>query len=119
MLCITLISLVISYFSIKYFGILGLIFSINFYIIANSQVLYFFGKKVFSVKIEKGRLFVIVLLGIFLSAVIFFLSNYSPYIYYPGVLAIGAASLIVLYKSYFLSKEEKTFINNMVQKVFP
>jgi O-antigen/teichoic acid export membrane protein len=113
----TLISLVISYFSVESFGIIGLIFSINFYLILNGLVLYSFGNSVFPIKIERIRLFVSVIIWIFLSYAIYFLSYYSGYIYYPTVSLIFGMAILLLFKSQFFSQEEKGFIDKTFRKV--
>ncbi len=115
---ITAISLVISYFTVESFGILGLIFSINFYIILNGLVLYLFGNRIFPIKIESTRLFVSVIIWIFLSCTIYFLSYYNDYIYYPIVSLIFAFVILALFKSHFFSQEEKGFIDKALRKVF-
>ena len=112
----TIISLVLSYFCIKIFGIYGFIFSINFYIILNSMMLYFFGNKILKINIDYFRISIALLIGIILFIIVYALSHYNNFIYYPIVLLVFTLILIVLFKSKFFTISEKSLMLSFFNK---
>ena len=103
----TIISLIVTFFLTKYFGIYGLIFGINFYLIGSSVALFYFGYKEFSVNLEYGKLLIISIIGFFLFIIIYFLSFYSRIIYYTILALLPIIVLLLLYKSKFFTDDEK------------
>ncbi|MEE9430812.1 MAG: oligosaccharide flippase family protein [Melioribacteraceae bacterium] len=117
----TIISLVLSYFLTSKFGVYGLIFAINFYIVGSAIALFYFGYKEYPVKLEYKRLFIISIIGIFLFIMVYILSFKSNYIYYSVSLVVPILVLFFLYKSNFFTMEEKNnfvdIFNNVKNKI--
>ncbi len=113
----TIVSLVITFFATKYFGVYGLIFGINFYLIASAVALFYFGYREFKVKLEYSRLFIISLTGLFLFIAIYILSFYSRIIYYPALLLLSVSILFMLYKSSFFTNDEKEQFWNVINNI--
>lgn len=116
----TILTLIISYFTTKYFDIYGLIFSINFFLIGSALLLFYFGNKEFPIKLEYKRILFISLIGIFLFIAVYVLSFYSRIIYYPTLTILPIILLLLLYKSKFFADDEKEklweAVNNLKSK---
>jgi len=117
----TIISFILSYFLTKTYGVYGLIFAINFYIVGSAIALFYFGYKEYPVKLEYKRLFVLSIIGIFLFIMVYILSFSSNYLYYSVSTIVPILILILLYKSRFFTNEEKNdfleLINNVKNKI--
>jgi O-antigen/teichoic acid export membrane protein len=111
----TSVSLVLLFFSIKQFGIIGFIFSLNFYIILNSMLLYWLGNKVLKIKVDKIRLSISLLVGTILFISIYLLSGVNNFIYYPIVLLVLALILVILFKANFFTQGEKETIRSLIK----
>ncbi|MCP5064833.1 MAG: polysaccharide biosynthesis protein [Ignavibacteriae bacterium] len=109
----TAISLVLSYFLTNLYGVYGLIFAINFYIVGSSIALFYFGYKEYPVKLEYKRLFIISLIGIVLFIVVYLLSFESNYLYYSISIFLPIVILFLLYKSNYFTSEEKAVFKKM------
>ncbi len=116
----TIVSLVVTFFSTKYYDVYGLILGINFYLISSSMALFYFGYKEFTVKLEYSKLIFISVIGIFLFICIYILSFYSRIIYYPVLIVLPLIVLLLLYKSKFFTDDEKEklwdTVNNLKSK---
>jgi O-antigen/teichoic acid export membrane protein len=114
----TLISLLFSYFLIKYQGTIGLIISLNFYLFISSFLLLFYGMKEVKIKLELKRLLIISFIGLGLFIAIYYLSFTNGVIFYPISLLLFSGSLIFLYLSSFFDFEEKEKFRILMKKVF-
>ena len=112
----TILSLFVLYFLIKYFGTIGLIISLNFYLFISSFLLLFYGMKEVKIILEVKRLSIITLLGLLLFIVIYFLSFSNGIIFYPISLLLLFSSLAILYFSNFLEFEEKEKLKILINQ---
>ena len=114
---VTIISLIVSYFSINIYGLFGLVFSINFYLIVSSVALFYFGYKEIPIKLEFNRIFILFILGAIIFAATYILGFFNNYVYY--IITLFQFFLIgyLLYKSKFFTLTEKEnirlFLNNV------
>ncbi|MCW8848558.1 MAG: oligosaccharide flippase family protein, partial [Melioribacteraceae bacterium] len=74
---VTLISLLVSYFSINLYGLSGLVFSINFYLIVSAVALFYFGYKEIRIKLEFNRILQLLFLGLILFLTTYFLGFFN------------------------------------------
>ncbi len=115
----TITGIILNYFTIKIFGIYGIIFTFNLIMFFTACTLILFGQKSFKIEFEYGRLAVIALSFIVLLSISYFLSNFSSIIYYPFFGMIIVLFITVLYFSEFLTSKEKLLIKSFeLSKLF-
>jgi len=113
----TILSIVLSYFCIKYYGILGNIFAINIYWLGLGIVLFILGDKELHVKIETARLLILGFINLISLAAVYFLVDSSPIIFYSILPVSFFIIFLLLYNSRFFDSDEKNMIRRSIKKV--
>lgn len=117
----TVISMVMLYFLVKFYGTIGLIVSLNFYLLISSFLLLYFGIREVKITLEIKRLIIIALIGLVLFVIIYYLSYFNSFAFYFGSLFSLFITLFILYLSNFFMENEKTqfqkIIHNLIAKV--
>ncbi|MFZ1290813.1 MAG: oligosaccharide flippase family protein [Melioribacteraceae bacterium] len=114
---VTVLSILISYFATRVYGVYGTILGINIYLILSGIALFYYGNKEFPVSVEYKRIVIIFVLGLILFTFFYILAQYSNLIFYSVSTIVIFTSLIGLYYSNFFFTEEKQQINNGILKL--
>ena len=112
----TVLSIILSYFCIKYYGILGNIFAINIYWLGLGVALFILGDKELHVKIETSRLAILGFINLLSLAAVYFLVDSSPIIFYSILPVSFFIIFLLLYKLKFFDSEEKSMIRKSIKK---
>lgn len=117
----TVISMLLLYFLVKSYGTIGLIVSLNFYLLISSFLLLYFGIREVKINLEIKRLIIIALIGIGLFISIYYLSFFNSFVFYFVSLFLLFITLFIVYLSnFFIENEKKQFqkiIHNLIAKV--
>jgi O-antigen/teichoic acid export membrane protein len=112
----TVLSIILSYFCIKYYGIMGNIFAINIYWLGLGLALFILGQREIHVKIETVRLIILGLINL-LSLVGVYLLADSPAIVFYSILPLSFIMILwMLYILKFFDSEEKQMIRKSFKK---
>lgn len=111
----TIFSLVLTYISISFSGLYGLVFSINFYLIVSSLLIFYYGIKEFPILIDVKRFIIILLITLFAFSFIYLISDLSTFLYY--LLSLVLILIIFSWVSFgrFFSKDEKESIKFFIK----
>lgn len=111
----TIFCLVITYISISFYGLFGLVFSINFYLIASSLLIFYYGTKEFPIKVDLKRFTIILSITLFAFIFIYLISDLSTFLYY--FLSLVLILILFSWASFgnFFSKEEKESIKIFIK----
>ncbi len=115
----TVLGIILNYFTIRNFGIYGIILTFNLIMFFTAFTLIILGQKQYKVNFETGRLSIILISFILLLGFSYYLSCFSHLIYYLSFGTIIILFAVGLYFSGFFTKEEKTIIKKMeISKIF-
>ncbi len=115
----TFIGIALNYFTIKNFGIYGIILTFNLVMFLTAVTLILLGQKHYKVNFEAGRLTAILFSYILLLGLSYYLSCFSALFYYLtfGIIIIGF--IITIYYSGFFTKDEKALMQSFeISKIF-
>jgi len=112
-----ILGFIVMYFLVQYYGIYGLIISLNFYLIFSSMVLFIFGKKEITIKLDLIRLVLIFIWGVVLFSGVYLFSFLSDYLYYSLTPLLFVSSVVILVYSNFFSDEEKYKFSKFVKNL--
>ena len=118
----TVLSLFVSYFLIKYLGTIGLVISLNFYLLLSSLLLLYYGIKEVKIELEIKRIFIISIFGVGSFITIYLLSFAASSTFYiiSCLLLVGSSS-ILYFTNFFDLKEKETLrrlLNNFFTRIF-
>ena len=113
----TVISMVMLYFLVKFYGTIGLIASLNFYLIISSFLLLYFGIREVKIILEIKRLTIIALIGLGLFVSIYYLSYFNSIVFYFVSLFLLFITLFILYLSNFFMENEKIQFQKIIHEI--
>ena len=113
----TVLSIILSYFCIKYYGIMGNIFAINVYWFGLAIALFILGDKEIHVKMETARLLILGFVNLLSLAAVYFLVDSPPIIFYSILPIAFIIVFLLLYNLKFFDSDEKQIIRKSFKKV--
>ena len=112
----TVLSIILSYFCIKYYGIMGNIFAINIYWLGLGIALFILGDREIHVKMETARLLILGFINLISLAAVYLLADSSPVIFYSILPVSFVIIFLMLYLFKFFDSEEKRMIRKSFKK---
>lgn len=114
---LTIMAIIPGYFLIKSFGIYAAILISNLYWFSVSSVLFFFGQKLYPIKLESKRLIYLILIYIVFNIIIYSLSDARILIFCLVISCLLILTFYLLLKSRFFDVKERTVLHNSLTKL--
>ena len=114
---VTIISIIITYFSTKFYGSFGTAFGINTYLIISGFALFYYGNKEFRISVDLKRINIILIVGLLVLTAFYFLSFQSYLVFYTISSILIVVVLFGFLFSKFLLNNEKELLLNGFNKI--
>ena len=113
----TVINLFLQYTLIPLFGKYAAVLVVDFTLISILITYMIIGRRYVPIPIEKPRLIITALIFIGLMSFIFLMSFQQSFIFYSVVPLVVSGTIVTLYRSQFLSTNEKVFLKGIYQRL--